>query len=312
MEYYRPSSIEDAVEILGHNPGAACMAGGTDLVVAMRSHKREPDAVVDLSGLGLDEWRFDDSSSTKQGKTDAQRVEKAQGGQGRVGGKGWRIGATVTMAALKSIEDDAGLGIGLLADAAAQVGATQIQNRATLGGNLCNGSPAADAVCALVALEARIEVTGSDGRRFLPIDEFLLEPGRTQLGPAQFVTGIFVPAHDVKKSSIVLQEYQKVGSRTSVVIAVAGLAARTVLEKGKVAESRLALSSVAPTCIRATEAEAYLTGQVLTSDRIREASRLVRDAVQPITDLRASAQYRKEMVTALVTDHLTRAAAAAG
>ncbi|MCD6498031.1 MAG: xanthine dehydrogenase family protein subunit M [Deltaproteobacteria bacterium] len=309
MEYYRPTSVEDAVQILGRSPGAACMAGGTDLVVAMRSHKRGPHAIVDLSGLGLDTWIFDDASN-RPAKVKTQGTKKAGNDEQRLG-PGWRIGATVTMAVLKTLEDEDNLGVGLLADAASQVGATQIQNRATAGGNLCNGSPAADAVCAMVALDALIEIAGPTGAETMPIGKFLLGPGRVNLEPGQFLTGIFVPAHDMKKSSVALQEYRKVGSRTSLVIAVAGLAARTVLDKGKVVESRLALSSVAPTCIRATEAEAYLTGGPLSPDRIREASHLAREEARPITDLRATDQYRKEMVSALVTDHLTRAAALA-
>ncbi len=287
MEYFRPESPEEAVEILRRYPGGVPLAGGTDLVVAMRRGKASPTVLVDLASAGMDE---------------VDLLEDVV-----------RLGSRVTMSRL------AGLGgsvpeLRLAALAAEQVGAWQIQNRATVGGNLCNASPAADVACALLALDARVIVLGGEGQRSLALQDFFLGPGRTALAPGEILLSVEVPRHPSgDRGHILVETYRKVGSRNAMVIAVASLAARTVLDgDGRVVMARYALGSVAPTVFRARATEELLEGKPLDEAVVREAVESVRREVSPIDDQRATAAYRTDVVGALVADHLAEVASQAG
>jgi xanthine dehydrogenase FAD-binding subunit len=171
-----------------------------------------------------------------------------------------------------------------------------IRNQATLGGNLCTASPAGDGLPPLLALDASLELASEHDARTLGVEEFLLGLGRSALKPGEIVLAVRIPLPP--KGAV--QHFEKVGKRRSLAIAVASLAACLRLENGLVAEARLAFGSVAPSAMRCRDAEGELVGRPLLHETLEAAARRVRDAVRPISDVRASAEYRREVAGNLV------------
>ena len=279
VTYHRPERLEDALELLDTKKVVAPMAGGTDLVVQMRDGRRCPDAILDLSGLKM------------------SGVQKA--------GSSWLIEAGTTMTQLiEAVEKVEAQGLELVAKAAQRLGAHQIQNRATIGGNICNASPAADAVCALTALSAEAVVQSKKGRRTIPFTELFKGPGETALEPGELLVQVEVPERKVPKGARVVRHYFKVGGRTSLVCAICSLAAVTVMKGDEIVSSAMALGSVAPIPWLAAFPEALLRGEKLTEKLVDEAAKAAREEVSPIDDVRASRAYRRDVVQALVAQHL--------
>ncbi|MBM2827263.1 MAG: carbon monoxide dehydrogenase medium chain [Dehalococcoidia bacterium] len=186
---------------------------------------------------------------------------------------------------------------GILSAAAHTVGGTQIRNLGTLGGNACNASPAADTAPALVALEATAKIYGSEGERFIPIEELFAGVGRTTLKTGDVLTEFRIPPLPPRTGGI----YIKHSPRTQMDISVIGVAAIITLapQDGVCVDARIALGSVAPVVFRARNAEAILRGSVLDEDVIGRAARAAAEEARPIDDLRAPAEYRREMVEVL-------------
>jgi len=190
----------------------------------------------------------------------------------------------------------------VLAQALVDLGSPPIRNMGTLGGNICTASPAADTLPPLVALGAEVELASVHAQRLvtrrLPLDQFLLGPGRTALAPGEVLTAVLAPLPPAStgQSGRCVQHFEKVGRRSALAVAVVSLAAVLQLgPRGVVTEARLAWGSVAPTIWRCAEAEAFLTGRTLTLTSLRGAAALVRQQVRPISDVRASADYRREV-----------------
>lgn len=259
-EYHRPRSVAEATALLSA-PGARPIAGGTDLMVQARGGRSDPRALVDLNFVpGL-----------------------AELGVGP--GGGLRIGATVRLARLEI--DPLCLAYPLLAEAAATVGSIQVRNRATLAGNLCNGSPAADTAPALLCYEAVVHVVGPAGRRDVPIEDFWRGPGQTALGPGEWVEAVGLPPPAPHGAC-----YLKLGRTLGVDLAVTGVAALV-----SAAEVRLAAASVAPTPRRLRPVEAVLAAAAPGSRP--DLGPAMRAAIAPIDDTRASAAYRQAMTAVL-------------
>jgi CO/xanthine dehydrogenase FAD-binding subunit len=280
VPYHRAESLDHALAVLSDTEGVSCLAGGTDLVVQMRDGRARPKAILDLTGLDLGEVK---------GEPDH-----------------WVVGSGVTMTrilaeAAKLEEPD---GLALVAQAAARLGAWQIQNRATVGGNICNASPAADSACALMALDSEVELISKAGERRMPLLDFMKGPGETARRADEILTRVRIPRWRAEPDRMVVSHYLKVGGRNALVCAIASLAARTVIKAGRVVSCSMAFGSVAPTGIRARSAEELLAGQALTDELIAEAAMAARNDASPIDDLRASAAYRKDVVQALATQHL--------
>jgi CO/xanthine dehydrogenase FAD-binding subunit len=214
------------------------------------------------------------------------------------------MGAMCTMAQLQA--DEAVVRqLPALAQAAARLGATQIQHMATVGGNVCNASPAADAACALVALEAKVMLRSVGGMRSLPIGEFLTGPGQTALAPGELLEAFSIPVPPSGSGApAVYQSFNKVGGRNALVCSLAAVAGLTRVEGGVVQESRLALAAVGPTCLRPARAEALLAGETLTEELCRTAAAAAAAETSPIDDHRATGAYRQRLVAALVREHL--------
>ncbi len=272
IEYSAPESIEEAVSILADaGPGGRVLAGGTDLLVQLRNGARDVRHVVDIKRI-----------------PELDALEHTEGG-------GLRLGAALSCARLG---EDALVRANYpgLREAAMLIGSDQIQSRATLAGNLCNASPAADTVPALMALDASCEIQGPAGSRTIPLCDFLDQPGRNQLAPAEILVSLCIPA----SSGHFADAYQRFIPRNEMDIAVVGVgAALTLNSAGECTHARVALGAVGPRVLEAREAAAHLIGSTLDEDTINEAAELARAIAKPISDKRGPAEYRRSLVGTL-------------
>ena len=262
MRYSSPATVDEAVALLSGETGQArVLAGGTDLLVRLKSGDWAPDLVVDIKGIeGM------------------RQIVREAGG--------WRIGAAVSGAEMGEHGDLAADYPGVV-EAAGLIGSTQIQGRATMAGNLCNASPAADSVPALVAAGAVARVAGPDGERDVPVAEIPVGPGRTSLAAGEFVTSLYLPAKAVRSSDA----YLRFIPRTEMDIAVVGCGVALVLdESGQVASARIALGAVGPKVIE-VDASAIL-GTRLDDPALAALAAAASAAASPIDDKRGTAQFR--------------------
>ncbi|RZJ98203.1 MAG: xanthine dehydrogenase family protein subunit M [Novosphingobium sp.] len=268
--YHAPETIEQAVALLAGDAGARPLAGGTDLIVQMRSGRNAPSAIVDL-----------------------KRIAGLSGIRALPGG-GFAIGAAT---ACTSLKDDAALAAAWpgVVEAANLIGSVQVRNRATMAGNLCNASPAADSVPALVAAGATCLVAGPNGEREVPVEAIPASPGRTSLAPGEVVIEIRLPAQ------LGGDAYLRSIPRTEMDIAVVGAGVSLVLDAGGVCTSaRVAIGAVAPTVVLVEAAGTALVGTRFDDAALEAAADAVRAACKPIDDKRGTAEYRTAMAGVLV------------
>ncbi len=271
FEYYEPASIQDAIDALARLGGEArILAGGTDLLVKMKRGALAPANLVNLKRVpGL--------------------------GQISVDRKVLRLGALTT---LRDLEKSSLVRqwAPVVAAAAGKMASTQIRCLATAGGNLCNAAPSADLAPPLIALGATVRFAGPRGQGAVALEDFFTGPGQTVLAGDEVVTEIEVPEMRPGGRAV----YYKHGIRRAMDIAIAGVAVRIDLdEAGRCSEARVVLGSVAPTPIRSRSAESRLRGAALGPDEIAEAAELAAADARPISDVRSSAEYRREMVKVL-------------
>lgn len=279
MHYYRPSNLKEALALTSQN-NARIVAGGTDLMVQLEKGLDTPETLVDISLLPLHDITWD---ANKECLT---------------------VGALCTMADLANnphVVEHAPL----LAQAAAVVGAPSIRNRATIGGNLANASPAADGACALMALDAKLEIASIHTTRTIPIHEFFLGPRHTVLQPGEILTAVHIPSPRNPHAVRVLSHWFKAGNRRAQVISMVAFAGRTLLDANdRVLSCRIAVASVAPRPLRLTHVEERLYGETLTPDLIEIASSMAQAEINPISDVRASAEYRRHLTAIFTRWHL--------
>jgi carbon-monoxide dehydrogenase medium subunit len=283
FEFVEPTTVGEAVELVdGGN--ARALAGGVDLVLKMRLRQIAPDTVVSLQKVtGLDYVRADDS--------------------------GLRFGA---LAALRQIELSQVVKEywPLLAEAIGSIASVQTKVMGTAVGNLCVGTPASDVALPLYALGATVKLAGRSGQREVPIEDFFLDVGMTAVQPHEIVTEVFVPRQAARSSGAFMKL-----SKTSEDIAKVNVAVLVSLAGGVCTEAKIALGSVASTPIRAVEAESLLLGREMRAGAIagvaEAAGEAAAIAAAPITDVRSTAAYRREMIRVLVRDALKRASAEA-
>ncbi len=283
LEIFQPSSVKEAGEILrDRGPGGHFLAGGTDLIIAIKEKGLAPKYIVDLKRI----------------PSLANIQEQAHGGIS--------IGALTTM---RQVETSPIIGrrFPFLAQSAAEVGSIQIRNRATIGGNMANATPSADVAPALLALEAKATVAGKSGERVIDLEHFFRGPGETAMEPGEILVEIFIPP----VGSGLVGEYIKFSPREMMDLATIGVAVTLILgEKEKrVEQVRIALGAVSPTPMRARKAESTLSGQVLTEELANQAGHEASMECRPISDVRASADYRREMVRVNTKRALLNAAA---
>lgn len=278
FEYLAPQSMQQALEWLNTYRGRArVLAGGTDLYLRLRKRVFLPDYIIDLKRVpGLN------------------YITPNRGG-------GVQIGPT-------ALQDDVAQSSLIqelypaLAEAALWVGAVQTRNRATLVGNLCNASPAADTAPALLSYGAQVKMASAQGERTVALEEFFTGPGKTVLQDHELVAEVILPSPRPRTGGSFFRR-----TRTAMDIAVVCCAAVLSLANGTCEDVRISLGAVGPTPMRAVRAESALRGQSLTEQRIAEASRMAAEEARPIDDVRSSAEYRRDMVDVLTRRGLTRA-----
>ena len=294
FEFSEPVTVAEAVSLVDGDRARA-LAGGVDLVLKLRLRQIVPERVVSLQKVrGLDHVRVD---------ADAGGKAAAAGGRAEAGAL--HIGALAT---LRQVETAPAVRQRwpLLAEAIGSIVSVQTKAMGTVAGNLCVGTPASDVAPALYALGARMRIAGRDGEREIPIEQFFLDAGKTAVGPHEIVTEIVVPAPAAGSAGAFLKL-----SMTSEDIAKVNAAVMLTLAGGVCARAAISVGSAAPTPVRAAAAEKALTGRAIGAQAITEAADAAAEAVCPISDVRSTARYRKEMVRVLVRDALEKAAARA-
>lgn len=266
FEYFEPSSVNEAITLLAkYKEEAKIMAGGTDLMVNLKHDVIRPKYIINIGTIpGLNYIKFDH-------------------------GEGLRIGALTTMRVL--IEStELRRRYSVISQAASQLGNPAVRNVATLGGNLCNASPAADTAPALIGLSAGAKIVCSDGERVIPLEKLFTGPHSSALKTGEMLTEIQVPVPSANTKGV----YLKRGGRGVTDLAIVGVAVIAILEpKDEVcSDIKIVLGSVAPTPIRAYSAENVIRGQKITEALIDKGVQAAADEAHPISDCRSSAEYR--------------------
>jgi carbon-monoxide dehydrogenase medium subunit len=280
INYQAPKTVEQAVKLLAaHGEKARPLCGGTDLIIQLRAGVRRPEYVVDVKNIA-----------------EMRRISFSMQ-------HGLRLGAAVPAIEISENADMQKYYPGLT-EASHLIGSLQIQSRASVGGNLCNGSPAADTTPALIALGAKCRVVGAKGERMVAAEDFCSAPGRTVLKPDELLVEFQIPT-PVRHSS---DAYLRFIPRNEMDIAVVGVGGMVTLDEDRCVEARIALGAVGPTPIFAKEASQSLAGKKFDAAAIDRASQLAIAASSPIDDMRGTAEYRRHVVGVLTKRVLAKAA----
>ena len=281
FQYAAPTELNDAIKQLSDaGDSARVLAGGTDIIVQLREGARSADLVVDVKKIPeLSRLEFSNENGLHLGASVAC----------------WQIYENPVISAAYPG----------LSDAVKIIGGWQIQSRASVGGNLCNSSPAADSIPALIACDAAAEIAGPDGQRSVPVAEFCTGPGRNVLQPGELLVALKLPPQGPSCGSA----YQRFIPRNEMDIAVVGAASWVKLSPdGSTIESaRIALSAVAATPVFAAEASEWLAGQPVSEDTFAHAGELAKKVATPLSDMRGTAEYRTHLVGVLTKRTLATA-----
>lgn len=270
MRYEAPDTIEAAAKLLAGESGARVLAGGTDLLVQMRSEVVTPTLIVDIKKI-----------------SELRQVKEEAGG--------FRVGAAVTGAELKEHPKLSNAWPGVI-EAANLIGSTQVQGRATMGGNLCNGSPAADSVPALIAAGAVAAIVGPNGRRELKVEDIMLAPRKLALTKGEIIASFLLPAKPAKASDA----YLRFIPRTEMDIAVVGCGVSMALDaSGTCTGARVSLGAVAARPLLVEDAARALIGSKLDDAALAKLEQAARAACKPIDDKRGSIEFRIDVAAVL-------------
>ena len=271
FEYIKPKNLDNAIDALNTNENAFLLAGGTDLLVGMKYNSIKPECIVDLKEIP--------GMNTFDGKD------------------GWRFGALTT---IRDIETSNRLKktMPFLNQAAKALGSIQIRNRATIGGNLCNASPCSNFGAMFLAMDAMLKILSKEGERQIALQDFFCGPNQTVLKKGDVLTQIMVPK-DAEKSVGIFLKHSAGKSNDLGLVNIA-----ITLQKGsgtnQCKKIAIAMGAVAPTPMRAKKAENILNNTVLTPDLIVKAAKQASKEAAPISDFRASADYRRSLVATMV------------
>jgi len=275
MDYLFPSTIEDAVEARAEAPNGQFIAGGTDLMVIMADQAVPPDSLIDISRI-----------------PELRGIKETE--------EGIEIGPATTLAELAT---DSRLPL-VLVQGLASVGSLQIRNLATVGGNICNASPCGDTLTPLIVLGAVLVLVSPSGRREVAAEEFFTGPKKTILKRGELLAGIKIPRESLSGGS----SFRKIGQRNGQIISQVNVAVWVQARADrKVGEIRAAAGSVGPVPIRLVKAAATIKGSGMTSEIIADATRLAAAKISPISDVRATDDYRRSVITPLLTEALKEA-----
>ena len=279
FNYFAPESLSEAYDILArYSERSFLMAGGTDLLVQMKAKSIVPECVVDLKGLGLN-------------------YIKAMN-------DGLAVGATTTLHDIESsplIQEKCPV----MAATCSEMACYSIRHLGTIGGNLCNASPAADTAPPLIVLEAKVKINGPDGERVVSVEDLFTGPRKTILKKGEILTEIQIP-HLPPHSGAVYLKYKR---NEGMDLALVGVGVWLVLDSSgtNCQDVRIALGAMAPVPLRVSAAEKVLRGNVLKEDLFEEAALKAKEVAEPITDVRGSADYRTALVQTLTRDALRQA-----
>ena len=273
FDYAAPRTVAEAVALLAEKGDRArVLAGGTDIIVQVREGRREVDVLVDVKAI----------REANELSYDARR--------------GLRLGAAVPCYRIYEHKEIARIYSGLM-DAVSLVGGIQIQSRASVGGNLCNASPAADTIPPLIAYEAVCVIAGPNGTREVPVEKFCVAPGKTVLGKGEFLLSLHMLSPRPRSGA----HYQRFIPRNEMDIAVVGVGASVTLDESRqrCLAARVALAAVAPTPLLVSEAGDALVDEPLSDKQIDRAAKVAQAAARPISDMRGDADYRRHLVGVL-------------
>ncbi|HJS17862.1 MAG TPA: xanthine dehydrogenase family protein subunit M [Anaerolineales bacterium] len=281
LDYILAYSVNETVELLlSSDSKARVLCGGTDLLVQLRENRRKADLLIDVKNIPeLTRIQYDPEA-------------------------GLQIGAAVSCYEICHHATVSKMYPGLV-DAIHLIGGVQIQYRASLGGNLCNASPAADSIPALIVHEATCIIANTMGTRTLPVENFCLAPGKNDLEPGELLVSVTIPPPKENFGA----HYLRFIPRNEMDIAVVGAGASVMLDgtKQKILSARVALGAVAPTPLFVEEAGMFLAGKEIREENIHEAARIAQAAARPISDLRGTAEFRKHLCEVLTRRALTKA-----
>lgn len=268
FDYVKVSSLEEASKLAAEKGDkAVLMAGGTDVILLIHEKAIPADTVIDIKGIpGMDEIKY-------------------------VDGEGMRIGALVKLYDIQN-SDIVKEKMPALSDASRSVASPQIRRKGTMVGNICNASPSADTASILVAMNAVVKVYNAEGEKDIPIDEFFKGVKKTALVPGDIVTGIFIPELNKGEGSA----YFKHSVRKAMDLAIIGVGAKIKMDGDKIADARVCMGGVAITPLRAKNAEQILIGNEITDELLEKAGVAASQECSPISDVRASAEYRTDMI----------------
>ena len=274
MRYAAPTTVDEALELLHSDPDSRVFAGATDLIPQIRAGRPEPSLLIDL-----------------------KRISRLVGVDHSNGA--WTVGAATPTSALTAESEFSATFPGL-SEASGLIGSDQIQNRSSWGGNLCNGSPAADSVPALIVNNATAVIAGSSGERTAGVADIVTGPGQTSLSDGEFIVEFLLDDPPAGSGDA----YLRLIPRTEMDIAVVGAAAQLTMDGDTVTSARIALGAVAPTVLRVSDAEAALVGAIL-SDGVLDDTTLAAvasaasAACNPIDDKRGTIRYRRQVAGVL-------------
>ena len=279
IDYATPHSVREAVDLLSEAGGRArVMAGGTDLLVALRAGVYDIDLVVDGKNIPeLNEITYDPTN-------------------------GLTLGAAVPCYKIYGNQAVATAYPGLI-DAASLIGGTQIQGRASLGGNLCNATPSADSIPPMIVLSGTANIAGPNGNRQVAIEDFCTGVRQNALDSDEILVSLHFPAPVANSGA----NYIRFIPRNEMDIAVAGAGVSVVLDNGDIKEARVSLASVAPTPLFVQEAGDAIAGKPANDETVRIASGIARDAARPITDMRGTIEFRQHLCEVLTRRALNTA-----
>lgn len=277
FEYIKPESLKNASELLKeYGEDAHLIAGGTDLLVQIKDGDVQPQYLIDLKSI-KDELDYIDLDR------DALRIGS---------------GCTLSEILRSEVVRDK---CNVLFQAVREMGSVQIRNIATVGGNICNASPAADTATPLLVLNAEVKIVSEDGERLVPLDEFFEGPGAMVLSEGEILSEVIIPEFSFEGEDNFLKQKR----RKAFSLAVVNSAFKIFEKDGLCEEVRIGLGAVAPTPIRASQAEDYLEGREINVENIEKTAESAQELCTPITDVRACDEYRNELIYSLVKKGLS-------
>ena len=277
FEYYAPASVSEACQMLSqHGAKAKVIAGGTDLLCKMKEGILKPEVLISIKNLGMRNIEY-------------------------VPGKGVVVGARSTHNDLVNspVINEKYMSI---SEAAHQMAANQVRNAGTVGGNFSNAVPSADLPPIFIALNSTVKIAGANGERVMPLEELFTGPGKTVLAQDEIITEVVIPDQKMTGSN-----YIKFGLRGAGALAVVGVAVAVEVEDNVIKDTRVVLGAVAATPVRAKKTEDFLKGKKVTDELLAEAGVIASGECKPISDIRASAEYRTDLVRVFTKRALRKA-----